>query len=74
VAQALDDLLHKKAKEERPKNEKDLAEYISLLFQEETRRLSEWTKSQPAATNEITAELSEIKNSLSSKPQYYPHH
>lgn len=69
VAQALTDLLCEKAKEEGPKKEKNLVEHISLLFQEETQRLAEWIKSRPATTNEITAELSELRNSLSSKPQ-----
>ncbi|KAM0284314.1 hypothetical protein ACHAO9_009238 [Fusarium lateritium] len=67
VAQTLTNLLCEKAKE-RPRKEKNLVEHISLLFQEETRRLAEWTKSQPATTNEITAELSELMSSLSNGP------
>ncbi|KAG5659116.1 hypothetical protein KAF25_000318 [Fusarium avenaceum] len=64
AAQALTDLLHEKAKQG-PKKEKNLIEHISLLFKEETQRLAEWTKSQPATTDEITAELSELRDSLS---------
>ncbi|PNP79344.1 hypothetical protein FNYG_07420 [Fusarium nygamai] len=69
VARDLTNLLLQKAREETPKKEKSLTDHISRLFEEETQRLAEWAKSQPATTNEIATELSELKNSLSGEPQ-----
>ncbi|KAF5594089.1 hypothetical protein FPANT_4972 [Fusarium pseudoanthophilum] len=65
VARDLTNLLLQKAREERPKKEKSLTDHISRLFEEETQRLAEWARAQPATTNEIATELSELKDSLS---------